>query len=1069
MRKSSTDLNRFAIVVCLVLAATTAFADTLDEQLGHIAALHSLDGKPDNAIDVPQPDEPMPALGRALFFSKQLSGDRQVACASCHHPLLGGGDGLSLPVGIAAVDPNIVGVGRVVDVSMDKDPRAGSIGGPNVPRNALSIFNVGFYRKLLMTDGRVSVLRTLPDGQPQYRTPESTLRSSPDLNAKGDLLTVQARFPVTSFEEMRGYDEFYGLTAPEIRERIAERLRGNEHWLRAFQIAFRSPGGDAKDLVTFDNIARALAAYERSQTFVDTPWSRYLAGDQSALSRRQKEGAVLFYTAAEKGGFGCSACHSGDFFTDETPHAMGVPQFGRGKRTDGDDQGHFLVSQDRADEYKFRTPTLLNVTQTGPWGHDGAFASLASFVRYHANPKAGAETYDYSLRHLPQFAGADRDYANAKTLTARAVENVTSKIPGRTPNDEQLTLLVSFLEALTDPCTQSRTCMQPWIAGYQDDFDGELLQPVFDRPDENDPPPAFQVASRGAPVSEAIAAAKPVRLTPVDPQAVDRLSACSRYTPVRGKAENRFVETSKAVGLDHRHLVPGKMWYGRQYSYAVEFAMETASVAGGDINNDCWPDLVFATHDGEHTELVAYLGDGKGAFVKERLDLPGLPDAAGAIGLADLNGDYDLDLVVGNMFGARETTVFESTPHDRFKVSQKISMSKGVFGLAFADYDNDGWLDAFASHWDITARPGFAPALMRNRGGELVPADELAGTTGANLDQNFNFSPAFADFDSDGNADLVIASDFGTSAVLRSNGKGRYDVVTDRSVITDENGMGSAVGDFNNDGLLDWFVTAIYKIEDGANFNWGETGNRLYMGVGQGIEFRDATDAANVRDGAWGWGTCAADFNNDGWLDIFAENGMGSIPEEAKPYVPPYIAAFLPAGLKSFQRTRPRLFINQGDGTFRNENVDWGLTEKTNGRGVVCFDYDRDGDIDVATTQNSDAPRFYENRASGVGGNNFVGFQLLGNQPNTSAIGAVVTLDAGDLHQVRHVQLNSNYQSLNPTTVHFGLGKHDHIDRITVRWPDGSVDSLGGVGINQYHALLHPALRHRRFDVAASQ
>ncbi|MDZ7684313.1 MAG: VCBS repeat-containing protein [Gammaproteobacteria bacterium] len=128
-------------------------------------------------------------------------------------------------------------------------------------------------------------------------------------------------------------------------------------------------------------------------------------------------------------------------------------------------------------------------------------------------------------------------------------------------------------------------------------------------------------------------------------------------------------------------------------------------VAAGDLNGDCLPDLLYGTHDGEQPRAIAYLNDG-GTFRKTDLDLKGMPDAIGALGLVDLDGDYRLDIAVGNLFGARETALYQGSGNNAFDLAQKISMSKVVFGFAFADYSGDGWIDAFASHWDIAAPAG---------------------------------------------------------------------------------------------------------------------------------------------------------------------------------------------------------------------------------------------------------------------------------------------------------------------------------------------------------------------------
>ena len=128
------------------------------------------------------------------------------------------------------------------------------------------------------------------------------------------------------------------------------------------------------------------------------------------------------------------------------------------------------------------------------------------------------------------------------------------------------------------------------------------------------------------------------------------------------------------------------------------------------------------------------------------------------------------------------------------------------------------------------------------------------------------------DIDADGDLDLLIAADFETSQVFRNEGDGTFTMTTDRTVITDDSGMGSSIGDYDNDGDLDWFLTAIYQE---PTVPGGYTGNRLYRNEGGGV-FSDATDEAGVRDGGWGWGSCMEDFDNDGDLDIFHTNGFDS-------------------------------------------------------------------------------------------------------------------------------------------------------------------------------------------------
>ncbi len=140
---------------------------------------------------------------------------------------------------------------------------------------------------------------------------------------------------------MRG-DGFPGLSAAQVRDHVAARL-GNHgsgagalapsDWLARFRTGFGQPAGSAEQLITFDNIMRAIAEFQRSATFVDTPWRRYVQGDLSAISETAKRGALVFYKGVAQGGAACVQCHKGDFFTDEKFHALGFPQIGPGMGT----------------------------------------------------------------------------------------------------------------------------------------------------------------------------------------------------------------------------------------------------------------------------------------------------------------------------------------------------------------------------------------------------------------------------------------------------------------------------------------------------------------------------------------------------------------------------------------------------------------------------------------------------------------------------------------------------------------------------------------------------------------
>lgn len=1006
------------------------------------------------------------ALGRALFFSRTLSGREDASCASCHHPLLGGGDGLSLSVGVESIDPSVIGIGRAVSPRLDQDPKAQRLSGPNVPRNAQTIFNSTLYQQFLFHDGRVRRLGQPHDGQLLIRTPESPFRASPDPWAKHSLLSAQARFPLVAFNEMRSHGDFYALSPNQVRAAIVARLRDEDSgWPARFEAAFGPAETTEASPVTIERLTEALAAYQASQVFVDNYWARYLKGTAEAISDAAKRGALLFYRAPDTGGFGCASCHSGPRFTDEQFHNTGFPQFGRGKRTDDSDPGRYLVTQEPTDRFRFRTPSLLNTEVTGPWGHTGAFNDLGTLIAYHANPRAAIDHYDFSLQSLPQFRQRNIHYPNAEKLTRATLDTLSPRLPHKTPDPQQVADLKAFLHALTDPCTENPACLKPWIANEQDNVDGNMLMPTLS--------PGYTpeiLASNPKPRAGSHTAA--VKKPPAMPAVTAhggywRVSSCShRIREARTQpGYPYFRETATARGIAHEHRLSSNTWLlkAEDSDINTDLALSAGAVSAADLDGDCWPELLFAGAI-DQQPLLLYKNQRGLHFQAATQAFPELAHDVGAIGIADINADGSPDIMAGNLLQG-DMRIFTGSPEHGYRLLQRIPTSKATFGLAFADYNGDGWLDAYAAHWDSFARPGRSPALMKNAGlqpplqrGALLDADEEAGTTHAYIAHDFNFSPAFADINQDMRPDLLIASDFATSVVLINTGNGRFQSMTDRTVLTDENGMGSAIGDFNGDGLMDWFVSSISNPENSPDWPWGtKTGNRLYLGKGNGA-FRNHSATAGVDHHGWAWGSCAADFNNDGFLDIFIENGFGLLPGEIAQQLPPENLDFNRRALHEYFRSRPVLLLGQGDGSFSEQGAAWGLHEATNARGISCLDFDRDGDIDIAVAQNSGTPRLHENQSSGKTGGAFIGLRLHAPAPNRQAIGASVRLRTGQRWQTRQVAANSNYLGQNPAELHFGLGAHTRVTEVDIHWPDGSRSHFQGLPANRFIDVYHPAL-----------
>ena len=351
------------------------------------------------------------------------------------------------------------------------------------------------------------------------------------------------------------------------------------------------------------------------------------------------------------------------------------------------------------------------------------------------------------------------------------------------------------------------------------------------------------------------------------------------------------------------------------------------------------------------------------------------------------------------------------------------------------DYDRDGDIDLLLAHW----WGDFAPCsrLWQNQGdGTFLCVDELTGMNQHRGDiAKFGYTPNFADINNDGWPDILIASDFQTSQVFMNKGDGTFEDVTNENVITDENGMGATVGDYDNDGDLDWFVTAIWDEDPPPEVPFDAlTGNRLYRNTGDGT-FEDATDEAGVRLGGWGWGAMFEDFNNDGHLDIYHVNGW-------------------PYDDREFLRDPAPLFVSDGAGSFSDRSAELGANHLGQGRGVVAFDYDRDGDQDIMVVCANAPCVLYRNNGGNAG--NYLDVKLDGPDLNTQGLGARVFVTAGDVTQMREIRAGSNFVSQSVAEAHFGLGSESVVASVRVSWPDGETTELTDVAVNQIITIEYP-------------
>ena len=416
---------RATLVIILAAVATSASAGDLPV--------------PPTDADFVEVDEAEARLGQLLFYDPVLSGNRNISCATCHHPRFATTDGLSLGLGEGGVG---LGPDRRADPANLPEQR--------IPRNSPALFNLGAQEFTVMFhDGRIEADPSRPSG---LRTPLEDEMVAGFVN----LLSAQTMFPVLSPDEMAGHYQENDVSKAVRQGRItgeggawdiiSKRIEGIPEYRAIFREVY--PEIAAGRSIGFTDISNAIAAFIAFEWRSDeSSFDAHLRGE-TQLPDDAMRGLTLFY-----GDAGCAACHSGPFLTDHGFHAMGAPQVGPGKaerfESHQKDIGRMRVTGREEDAYAFRTPSLRNVTRTGPWGHAGAHSDLAAFLRHHADPVAGLDGYTPQTL-LPDLPGKKPDWTIMETAALRAeIAEAVRRLP-LTLTETDVADLVAFLEALTD-------------------------------------------------------------------------------------------------------------------------------------------------------------------------------------------------------------------------------------------------------------------------------------------------------------------------------------------------------------------------------------------------------------------------------------------------------------------------------------------------------------------------------------------------------------------------------------------------------------------------------------------
>lgn len=511
----------------------------------------------------------------------------------------------------------------------------------------------------------------------------------------------------------------------------------------------------------------------------------------------------------------------------------------------------------------------------------------------------------------------------------------------------------------------------------------------------------------------------------------------------------RFENATRAAGLLHVFSPPP--------GGASKEHQMLGGAAAEDFDGDGWMDL-YVLQGGASPNLL-YMNQRDGTFSEEAAGRGAdiLIDGSGVCA-ADFDADGDIDIAMTGLGGGSALLVNGGGGYFTRRMDAIPGLRLFATSPSWGDIGDGGALELGVGLW----QQNILGNLFLHRldpAGFLTPIDFK---TRPFLDRNV-FTARFADFNNDRLQDIAVTGDFGNSQLYENAGGGRFGRVTEsRGVGTDENGMGSAIGDYDNDGDLDWFVSSIYDASgDNGNgaYMWGTTGNRLYNNDGNGY-FSDATDAAGVRDGNWGWGAGFGDLDNDGDLDLYHVNGWLIDIRFTNPL----------SHIGRFNRQPARLFDNRGDGTFAETAAASGADDRGQGRGLILLDYDNDGDLDLficnsfeveivdgkAATRPA-APSLLRNDT--VNGNHWLKVMLEGSgNVHPHGIGSRVHVRAGGVTQMRELHASTNYLSQEPGRVaHFGLGPHAAADEVRVEWSDGETTVLEGVEADQALTVLKPA------------
>ena len=532
-------------------------------------------------------------------------------------------------------------------------------------------------------------------------------------------------------------------------------------------------------------------------------------------------------------------------------------------------------------------------------------------------------------------------------------------------------------------------------------------------------------------------------------------------------------------------------------------------VAAGDFNNDGLEDLFFI---GNMVPNKLYLNQGDLKFndISESAGISGDDRWYSGVTLIDINNDGFLDIycsVAGKNEPNNNVLYINNQDNTFTEKAKEYGIDDDGYSMhaTFFDYDKDGDLDLYVANYPPTSFT--APVdyykykidnhneresdhLYRNEGDHFVDVTQEAGIS------NFGLSLGIvaSDFNNDGYPDIYISNDFNAPDFMYiNNGDGTFsNDILNTLQQTSFFGMGVDASDFNNDGWID-----IFQLDMNAADNFRSKANMssmnpevFYQSVSLGLHhqymqnslqanqgnlFSDSPSFSNIARWSgvsstdWSWGGLFADFDNDGWKDLYVTNGIRRDVNNKDFYTehraffdkmendPNYKNKEEEVKLLSYLEKLPSeklsnyIFQNQQNRGFENKNIEWGLDEKTFSNGFVYSDLDNDGDLDLVVNNLEDLASIYRNNSINT---NFIGFELEGKN-NQIPMGTRVHLKADGQYQMQELNLSRGYLSSVSPRIHFGLGTSTQIDEIVVQWPDGTQTKVENGTVNTYNTIAY--------------